>query len=145
MTEAPMLDDDLIYRIEAALDTSNEVLDAISRVEETAALEGALRADVLELRDRVEGLTIFKKGEHVGVKQLAERLEPVILGATKVYEVHDEAWDINPPGEQTVVDPYGLAAIGLRSRLRDLAARLAAIQNLLEAERIAAELRGREV
>lgn len=142
MNEELMLNNELISRIEAALDTSIEVLDAISRVEETAALEGALRDDVLELKDRIEGLTIFKKGEHVGVKRLAERLEPVILGATKVYEVHDEAWDINPPGEQTVVDPYGLAAIGLRSRLRDLAARLAAIQNLLEAERIAADLRG---
>lgn len=140
-----MLDGDLISRIEAALDTSNEVLDAISRVEETAALEGALRADVLALKDRIEGLTIFKKGEHVAVKRLAQRLEPIILGATKNYEVHDEGWAGDEPGEYTVVDPYGLAAIGLQSRLRDLAARLAAIQNLLEAERIAAELRGREV
>ncbi len=145
MNKEPMLDDELISRIEAALDTSNEVLDAISGVEETAALEGALWTDVLALKDRIEGLTIFKKDGHIGVKQLAERLEPVILRATKVYEVHDEAWDINPPGEQTVVDPYGLAAIALRSRLRDLASRLASIQNLLEAERIAAELRGRGI
>lgn len=142
MNEESKLDNELISRIEAALTISDQTLEAISRVEETAALDGAIRADVLALKDRIEGLTIFKKGEHAAVRQLAERLEPVILGATKVYEVHEEDWDINPPGEQTVVDPYGLAAIGLRSRLRDLASRLAAIQNLLEAERIAAALRG---
>lgn len=144
MNETPMLQDNLTSQIEAALDTSAKTVNAIARVQETAALDGVLLADVLALRDRIEGLTIFKKGEHVAVKDLARRLEPVILAATTVHYISAEEWDINPPSEEKVVDPYGLAAIDLRSSLRDLASRLAAIQNLLEAEQIAAELRGGE-
>ncbi|MFG6660450.1 hypothetical protein [Sulfitobacter sp. 915] len=144
MNETPMLQDNLTSQIEAALDTSDKTLDAISRVRETAALDGVLLADVLKLKDRIEGLTIFKNGEHVAVKELARRLEPVILAATTVHYISAEEWDINPPSEEKVVDPYGLAAIDLRNRLRDLASRLATIQNMLEAEKIAAELRGSE-
>ncbi|WP_417524080.1 hypothetical protein [Marinovum sp.] len=145
MNEEPKMEDPLTSRIEGALDTANATLDAISRAEETAAFEGALRADVLALKDKIEGLTIFKDDEHFAVKELADRLEPVILAATTVHYIPAEEWDINPPSEEKVVDRYGLAAIELRSRLRDLASRLAAIQNLLEAERIAIKLRGREV
>ncbi|MEX3314639.1 hypothetical protein [Sulfitobacter sp. PS-8MA] len=140
-----MLNDELTSRIEGVLDTADTTLNAISRIEETAALEGALLTDVLALKDKIEGLTIFKKDEHFAVKELADRLEPVILAAKTVHYISAEEWDINPPSEEKVVDPYGRAAIDLRGRLREFAARLAAIQNLLEAERIAAELRGREV
>ncbi|MEO9631514.1 MAG: hypothetical protein ABJG14_13875 [Sulfitobacter sp.] len=142
MNETPMLQDNLTSQIEAALDTTAKTLDAITRADVTAALDGLLLADVLALRDRIEGLTIFKKGEHLAVKELSERLEPVILAATTVHYIPAEEWDINPPSEERVVAPYGLAAIDLRSRLRDLAARLAAVQNMLEGERIAADLRG---
>ncbi|MEQ5826655.1 hypothetical protein J3456_04710 [Sulfitobacter sp. NFXS29] len=96
---------------------------------------------MLALKDRIEGLTIFATNEHFALKEMADRLEPVILAATNVYYIPAEQWDINPPSEEKVVDRYGLAAIDLRSRLKDLASRLAAIQNMLEAERIATNLR----
>jgi len=141
MNEEPMLHDELTSRIEAALDASIKTLTAITRVQETEALDGSLLSDVLALRDRIEGLSIFAADNHFDVDELADRLEPVIRAATTVHYISAEEWDINPPSEQKVVDPYGLAAIDLRSRLREFASRLAAIQNLLEAERIAAELR----
>jgi hypothetical protein len=144
MTKADMLDDRLISRIEAALDVSNKTLEAIARAQEAAALEKALLEDVSALKDRIDGLTIFAANEHFAVKELADRLEPVILAATTVHYIPAEEWDINPPSEEKVVDRYGLAAIDLRSRLRDLASRLAAIQNMLEAERIATSLRGKQ-
>ena len=144
MDKPKMLDDELISRIEAALDVSNKTLEAIARAQEAAALEKALLEDVLALKDRIDGLTIFAANEHFAVEELADRLEPVILAATTVHYIPAEELDINPPSEEKIVYPYGLAAIDLRSRLRDLAARLATIHNMLEAERVAANLRGEQ-
>lgn len=142
MNKSRMLDDKLTSRIEAALDVSNKTLEAIASAQEVMALGDALLEDVLALKGKIEGLTIFATNEHFVVKELADRLEPVILAATTVHYVSAEEWDINPPSEEKVVDRYGLAAIDLRSRLRDLASLLAAIQNMLEAGRIAADLCG---
>lgn len=139
-----MLDDKPTSRTEVALNVSNKTLEAIASAQEVEALDGGLLEDALALKDRIEGLTIFATNEHFAVKEMADRLEPVILAATNVYYIPAEQWDLNPSSEEKVVDRYGLAAIDLRSRLRDLASRLAAIQNMLEAERIATNLRSEQ-
>ncbi|MFC6640761.1 MULTISPECIES: hypothetical protein [Sulfitobacter] len=142
MNDTAISEDRLQSQIESALATSDKTLQAIAFAAETEALEGALLDDVLNLKERINGLAIFATDEHFAVMRVADRLEPVILAATTVHYLSAEEWDINPPSEEKVVERYGLAAIDLRSLLRDLAEQLAGIQNMLKAERIAADLRG---
>ncbi|MEP2681514.1 MAG: hypothetical protein ABJN39_07775 [Sulfitobacter sp.] len=92
MDKSQMLDDKLTSRIEAALDVSNKTLEAIAGAQEAEALDRGLLEDVLALKDRIEGLTIFATNEHFAVKELADRLEPVILAATTVHYIPAEQW-----------------------------------------------------
>lgn len=144
MHKAPALEDELGHRIEAALEISHDALEAITRVRETGALEGAMLHEISGLEDRIRGLDIFRAGEHIDLNQIARRLEPIIERATTVHYIADDSWDINPPHEVKTVEPYGMAAIDLSDSLQTLASRLRAVENLLNAEWLAVSLRERQ-
>jgi len=133
--------DELTVRVESALDASDAALEAIDHIEGMEAFEDAVLLDVLQVRDRIMDATIFAAGEHFLLKKLANRLETIIEDATQVHYICDDSWDINPPHEERVVEPHGIAAMELRIRLRDLAAGLGAVENLVKAERLVADIR----
>jgi hypothetical protein len=128
--------DELTLRVESALDAADAALEAIDRVEGMKAFENAMLLDVLQIKGRIMDARIFAAGEHVLLEKLANRLGTVIEDATQVHYICDDSWDINPPHEERVVEPLGIAALELRTRLRELADGLGAVQNLVKAERL---------
>ena len=141
MSEQSTNRDELTLRVESALDAADATLEAIDRIEGMEAFGNAMLQDVLHIKGRIMDATIFAAGEHFLLKKLANRLEPMIEDATQVHYICDDSWDINPPHEVRVVEPHGIAAMELRTRLRDLAVGLGAVQNLVKAERLVADVR----
>lgn len=141
MVEQSTSRDELTVRVESALDASDATLEAVEGIEGMEAFEEALLLNILQVRDKIKDATIFAADEHFLLRKLADRLGPIIADATQVHYIHDDSWDINPPQEERVVEPYGIAAMELRTRLRELAAKLGAVQNLVKAEKLVADVR----
>lgn len=133
--------DELTVRVESALDASDATLEAIDFIEGMEAFEEAMLLNIFQVRDKIKDATIFAAGEHFLLRKLADRLGPIIADATQVHYIHDDSWDINPPQEERVVEPHGIAAIELRTQLRELAAKLGAVQNMVKAEKLVADVR----
>ncbi|MFG6499434.1 hypothetical protein [Sulfitobacter sp. 1A15106] len=133
--------DELTVRVESALDASDATLEAIDFIEGMEAFEEAMLLNIFQVRDKIKDATIFAAGEHFLLRKLADRLGPIIADATQVHYIHDDSWDINPPQEERVVEPHGIAAMELRTQLRELAAKLGAVQNMVKAEKLVADVR----
>jgi hypothetical protein len=133
--------DELTVRVESALDASDATLKAIHCIEGMDALEEEVLLNILQERNKIKNATIFAAEEHFLLRQLADRLGPIITDATQVHYIHDASWDINPPHEERIVEPHRVAAMELRTQLRELAAKLGSIQNLVKAEKLVADVR----
>ncbi|MBP0484039.1 hypothetical protein [Sagittula salina] len=135
MTDACTLHDPITRAIYDAL-TAAEALEAAFANAERVGLLNEERFERGGDLNRGElSVESFSRDEIHALRDLAESLEPAILGETQTWFVHDEC-DMSGGHEESAITRQGDALIWLRSSLRNLADRLSDVVRLQEAEQL---------
>jgi hypothetical protein len=119
-----------------SLRAAKRITAAFEEIDKVGALTEKRIAQLGNLRDGTLTAERFSSGEIDRLRELAKSIEPVILGETDTWFVHDELTTSVAPRE-TATSEQEAALIRLRAELRNLANQLSEVIMIQEAEQLA--------
>lgn len=131
-----VLSDMMHVAIINSLRAAKRITAAFEEIDKVGALTEQRIAEMGDLRDGTLTAKRFSSEEIDRLRELAKTIEPVILGETDTWFVHDELTTSVAP-QKTATSAQEVALIRLRAELRNLANQLSEVIMIQEAAQLA--------
>lgn len=123
-----------------SLRAAKRITAAFEEINKVGALTEKRIAQLGDLRDGTLTAERFSSGETDRLRELAKSIEPVILGETDTWFIHDDE-TISVAPRTTATSAQEAALIRLRAELRNLTNQLSEVVMIQEAEQLAKALK----